>query len=370
MATSLKRHAPDEFDDVDSENVDPLLLSSPSKKGRTFDFDFSKSAKPASYVLTPAKPPAQYIQRAQNAGQKRKVSNLTATPSSELQSSQRTHPSSAPVPAGRSPKSKKAGILSRRRMTGSPFTRINPPAFATPEPNAGLPFSIDAALAGSVPNHKPKSKTQSTNKKSWHFEIHEDTPDAEMTNLLDHSTCTLDISDDESRAAAKGDQDNKENVPPVDGPTVSRISAQIPSSRRDMMTDTARSPLGDLEAAEFYAEGCDASSAFIVGPDDATDNTDDKCAAPCNQPDLCSPARPRANAVSDGHENWKDIIAQLAPADSAAVIEESSTYVDGSTNTEPAEIQIWESESAKGDDEEPGLGHKTEDDGHQPFSTQ
>jgi hypothetical protein len=38
------------------------------------------------------------------------------------------------------------------------------------------------------------------------FDIYEDTVEDEMSNLMEHSTCTLDISDDEGRRAAKDDR--------------------------------------------------------------------------------------------------------------------------------------------------------------------
>ena len=149
--STLKRHAPAEFDDVDSENIDPLIFSSPSKKGRAFDFDITKSNDTPLFAPPPAKP-TQYVERAQAAGQKRKAQE-SVTPIAGIK--RRAEPSSAPTPAGRSPKHKRIGILSRRRMTTNSFTRVNPPSSAVQSAN-GLPFSIDAALAGTVPKYKPK----------------------------------------------------------------------------------------------------------------------------------------------------------------------------------------------------------------------
>lgn len=351
MPSAIKRQAPQDFDDIDSENIDPLNFSPSSKKSRSFDFDVTKSSQTPLFALTPAKP-TQYVQRAQAIGQKRKAEEPASTPVSEPQSSKRVQPSSAPAPAGRSPtKSKKAGILSRRRMTASPFTRINPPTFSTAEPSTGLPFSIDAALAGTVPAYKSKSKSKSTHRKSWQFEIHEDTPEEEMANLMEHSTCTLDISDDESRAAAKEDKDNKENIPPIDGPAAMSLSTQITATRRDMMTDETRSPLGDLDAKEFYAEGCHASSVILVGVENAVDGIDEKTTAISRAPEPCSPERLRANAVTDAREEWKEVIAQVATQAAADIADSGLPQVDQPTNAEAAHIQIWESESAKAEDD-------------------
>lgn len=350
MASPLKRHAPNEFDDFDTENIDPLMFSSPLKKSRNFDFDMTKPSMTPHFTLTPVKKPAQYVERAQAAGTKRKAEESTITPINTVKSNQRVQPSSAPAPAGRSPKNKKIGILSRRRMTASPFTRVNPPT-PTAETSNGLPFSIDAALAGTVPALKSKSKTKSTHRKSWDFEIHEDAPEEEMANLMEHSTCTLDISDDESRVATKADRDNKENIPPVDGLTASiGGSSQIAASRRDMMTDEPRSPLGDLDAKDFYAEGCDTSSIILIAAEDEAQVADEKPAVLPEDPEPCSPAHMRSNAVTESRQDWKEIIAQVT-SNAATAANAGLGPTDDHTNGEAAEIQIWESESAKGDDD-------------------
>lgn len=351
----MKRHAPDEFDDVDSENIDPLIFSSSSKKVRSFEFDMIKSSQTPLFALTPAKP-AQYVQRAQAAGQKRKAEEPDITPNNAIQTSKRVQSSSAPAPAGRSPlKSKKAGILSRRRMTASPFTRINPPAFSSTEPSSGVPFSIDAAIAGTVPAYKSKSKSKSTHRKSWQFDIHEDTPEDEMANLMEHSTCTLDISDDETRAMAKIDKDNKENIPPVDGPTaaaffIQATSTEVTATRRDMMTDEPRNPLGDLDAKNFYAAGCDASSFILVATEVSADGADGKVVDVSTGSEPCLETHLGANAITDAREEWKDVIAQVATR-AAAVIGSELSPSDDLAQKEPVDIQIWESESAKGGDD-------------------
>ena len=353
MPAPLKRHAPDEFDDVDSENVDPLMFTTPSKKSRSVDFNVAMTSKAPLFALSSLKMPAQYVERAAVTGQKRKAEEPASTPDNAVQTSKRVQPSSAPVPAGRSPKSKKTGILSRRRMTASPFTRVNPPAFSAGESSSGMPFSIDAALAGTVPTYKSKSKSKSSHRKSWQFEIHEDTKDVEDTILMEHSACTLDISGDETRAAAKEDKDNKENIPPADGVATLRTFSQVMSTRRDMMADEPRSPLGNLDAKDFYADGCDASSVTIIGVEDVADDVE-KCNATSTTSDLCSPARSRANAITDANDGWKDIIAQVLPKSPLTAGSDSATLADLTTKAEPCDIQIWESESAKGDDETHG----------------
>jgi len=229
-------------------------------------------------------------------------------------------------------------------MTSSTFTRINPPTSSADDSKTGLPFSIDTALAGTVPAYKSKS-IRSIQRKGWHFDIHEDTPDDEMANLMEHSTCTLDISDDES-FPVKGDKDNKENVPPVDaiGYSASRITA----TRRDMMTDGLRGPICDLDAEEFYAEGCDSSS-FIIIPAEVC--PDEKAVAASNIEEPYLPSRPLSSTVMDGREGWKDILAEMAAKTAATATETSFSLDQESSKEEPAVFQIWESESAKGDDD-------------------
>ena len=342
--STLKRHAPAEFDDVDSENIDPLMFSSPIKKGRAFDFDTTKLKGVPLFAPPPPKP-AQYVERAQAAGQKRKAED-SVTPTAGIK--RRVEPSSAPAPAGRSPKHKRIGILSRRRKTTNAFTRVNPPSTAVESTN-GLPFSIDAALAGTIPNYKPKS----THGKGWHFDIHEDTPDEEESNMMVHTTKTLDISDDES-SLSKGDKDNKENIPPIDGPAAVASAMHGTAARRDVMTDETRAPLGDLDAKDFYAEGCDASSCIIVAAEDPCEQTTDKLSTTVNTQEPSTPPRPRAIAVTEAQAGWEDVIARFSAKTATAADADLKTVKDGSK--EATEIQIWESGSAKGDDDADAQG--------------
>ena len=247
-------------------------------------------------------------------------------------------------------------------MTSSPFTRINPPTFSAGGSQTSQPFSIDAALAGTVPALALKSKS-GPRTRGWHFDIHEDTPDEEMANLMEHSTCTLDISDDEAGSPFKGDKDNKENIPPIDGPAaVLDIATQVTATRRDMMTDEPRKPLGDLVAQDFYAAGCDATSVILIHTEDADDNMNEKSPIVCNIAES-SPSRSRANAVTEAAECWKAIVAGLNTDTVAAASEADLAQEEGASKEAATEIQIWESESAKGDDdvptEEPHSDHTT-----------
>ena len=311
-----------------------------------------KSEKTPVFTL-PLKKPAQYVEHAQAAGHKRKAEDVVDTePSNGSLKHQRVVPSSAPPAAGRSPKNKKLGILSRRRMTSSPFTRINPPTFTIGESQTSQPFSIDAALAGTVPGKALKSKS-GPRTRGWHFDIHEDTPDDEMANLMEHSTCTLDISDDEAGSLLKGDKDNKENIPPIDGPAAVHHSAtQVTATRRGMMTDEPRTPLGDLVAQDFYAAGCDATSVILIPAEDADDNTNEKFPIVDNATES-SLSQSRVSTGTEAAECWKAIIAGMNTDATAADCQAYHASEQCTSNEATTEIQIWESESAKGDNDVP-----------------
>jgi hypothetical protein len=174
------------------------------------------------------------------------------------------------TPAGRSPtRTKRSSGLgpSRRRTLG----RIDPPTLL----GAAAPFSLDAALKGTIPGYSAKSAPPKEPvlpvpdmKASWFFEIHEDTPEQEMTNLLQHSTCTLDISSDEEserkRNRDRAEGRDKENVPPPDDVSQTRRSPRAD----DMVVEKERVALGEMNTADFYAEGCDETSVIIVPEDE------------------------------------------------------------------------------------------------------
>ena len=124
-----------------------------------------------------------------------------------------------------------------------------------------MPSRRSPKKAKSIDVHDSKAK-------SWNFKIYEDSPEEELGNIMEHSTGILDISDDEESIAKKNDR-GKENVPP---PEVASViaTAPAPATRKNLMVDEPRSPLGDLEASEFFGIGVDASSVFIVPADEDT----------------------------------------------------------------------------------------------------
>ena len=290
-STGKRQRAPEIFEDADSENVDPFITSSPSKKSKT-----TTAATDASYVK-----PASFSLFTSPA---RTSSSLNATPS--VPSVRKAHASpsttrSTPITNRRgSPKNKRLHAISKRRASTSPFRRVDPPSFGMSSPS--LPFSIDAALSGSISTYTPKAPTVAATPasapvqkasaldesmpKGWFFEIHEDTPEQEAANLMEHSTLVLDISsDDDAETKTRNEDRGKENIPPPDfrasQPRQTAISvdddgyeteilADEPIKRRavrkfvqDAM-DEDRKPLGDLAPCDFYAEGCDATSYVTV----------------------------------------------------------------------------------------------------------
>ena len=301
--------------------------------------------KPAKFVLTratAARTPVTHLPPLTQAiGLKRKAESAPSAseiePERPLKSPRKVAP---PAPAGRSPKSKRIGILSRHRISASPFTRVDPPAFGSSKTGHGLPFSIDAALAGTVPAHKlrkPARKEPIAERvldgmpTGWMFDIHTDGKDEEASNLMQHSACTLDISDEETSKSEKFDEENKENIPPHPGmnASVSHAVAAMHASRKHMMTDEPRSPLGDLEASEYYAAGCDASS-YITIPwdDDVKSNIQNEMVAEAST--VYTSAKVDVDAV-DKTITWNDLVDVGKPTNNSTGITPAMTAM--STNT-------------------------------------
>jgi hypothetical protein len=291
---STKRKATELHDLDDFENLDPSLFSKRSK-GLNSSQEF---CKPYSFLLTKAASTPSLSHELSFSSTATTASGISA-PSSFLKSRTLLLPkspaaqlntslarSNAPLsaPAGRSPTrgSKRIGLLSsRRRTSGSGFSNL-----PTSSLSLAVPFSLDAALKGTIPSYASRTSDYAPSKasiaglhepelkSSWVFDIHEDTPEQEMTNLLQHSTCVLDISSDEEsnvkvqRERAEGR--DKENVPPVDDVSqTTRIGARTAIGNADaMIVEKVRDPLGEMNAADFYSAGCDGNEVVIVPGDD------------------------------------------------------------------------------------------------------
>jgi hypothetical protein len=287
-STGKRQRAPEIYEDADSENMDPSIFNSPTKKSKTSSSCDAGFVKPAQFSLftSPVKSSV----------------SLTATPlipSIRKALSSPNTAKSTPITNSRgSPKNKRLHAISKRRASSSPFRRVDPPSFAQSSPS--LPFSIDAALSGSIHSYTPKapasvvatpvsahqpiSALEDSMPKGWFFDIHEDTPEQEAANLMEHSASVLDISSDDDLSTKTANEDRgKENVPPPDWLASQHSRAQLdvldageeteieepvkrPRLRKlvqDAM-DEDRKPLGDLAPQEFYGEGCDASSYVTV----------------------------------------------------------------------------------------------------------
>lgn len=158
------------------------------------------------------------------------------------------------VPTGCLP-AKSSGHLSIRRKA----FRINLPHISNiSAQKVRQPFLMDARLSGAVisslPNIviKPRYMRDDTVPTGWKFNVYEDTKNEEMENLLIHSATTLDISEARAVIVANANQE-KENVSKMDD-----------TGRRPHKTDRTRTPLGNLDVAELFAEGCDVDSYFTI----------------------------------------------------------------------------------------------------------
>ncbi|KAL4750099.1 hypothetical protein BDW72DRAFT_120894 [Aspergillus terricola var. indicus] len=237
--------------EFDSENTDPTTpkptLKSTKRKRAADDED----------DLVPTKSPMKPTKSSSLSFAIFEDSIAPTTPKKTTQST----PKSAPLkPAGRSPQLKATKPFSRRAT----ISKSRP---ESARKGIGRPFSLATAL--STGKSKPKSQPAPASKMpaSWSFEIYVDSEQEEMTNLMQHSTCVLDISDDEGKDESQSDHRGKENIPPADlGTSLPRSRQEYPAAaaHKSDMVDEPRSPLGELNAADFYGEGCHAFSYAVV----------------------------------------------------------------------------------------------------------
>lgn len=186
-------------------------------------------------------------------------------------------------------------------------------------------------------------------KASWFFDIHEDTPEQEMTNMLQHGTCVLDISSDEeserklSRDRAEGR--DKENVPPVDD--VSQTSARRAARRAsedDMIFEKERTALGEMDASEFYALGCDESSVIIIPADEEDEEQQPAPTAVPEVDDLVPKPEVETHKPHVESRGVDELMGKSAePSAKAAVLEP----IEGTGES----FELWESGSAKDETE-------------------
>lgn len=242
-------------------------------------------------------------------------------------------------PAGRSPQAKSRKAFGRRSTTDT-TTRIEAPIGRLSALRANsAPFSIATVLSSG----KSKNKRRS-NPASWNFEIHVDSEQDEMTNLMQHSTCVLDISDDEGKT--KKDGRGKENIPPhelgIEIPNSAQQTSDPAASRKNLMTDEPRTPLGELKVSDYYAPGCDALSRVVIYEEEEpqkNEKKEDEKDGEKNVSDISTtetaptkPEKPSASTISS-------LLQATAPKD-------TSEPSDKSTGPSETEIEMWESGSA------------------------
>ncbi|KAK5056784.1 hypothetical protein LTR84_012316 [Exophiala bonariae] len=356
--TSLKRRAASP-ECSDSENVDPTLLDSLHKRKRsTFNDDVSLS-KPRYSLNVMSSAPRRRLDTA-----------ATSTPRLNTFIKPSTTPASAPAAAGRSPTRKRQGGLLQSRK------RFVPPSFGTKPPS----LSMSAALSGTLANRKPKEARQSatiedSKPKSWFFEIYEEseeTQDYKMNEwTMTQSAYGLDISDDESKAKDLLDR-GKENVDPneISIPVTRSMAAaanvkpvlRTARKRKDDMSDEEpRTPLGDLNPSEFYAEGLDATSVVLVH-DEPVESEVVVQEAETQETELTS--TPQFNFSSTSSLTSKAIDTLDTPSIDQilgtpqfqwdTVIDSRATTaveLDIAINSTSQDVEIWESESAKDENE-------------------
>ncbi|KAI1450082.1 hypothetical protein F5Y02DRAFT_171921 [Annulohypoxylon stygium] len=358
-----KRKASDSLDNDDFENVDPLLFS---KRSKGSDSVFKDSAiKPSSFILTKSAS-TNDIPAATRAKSPMPRPRSVLNPKSPVAKINTGVAKSSPLsaPAGRSPtRGKKTGILSSRRRTGRGFTRVDPPTFDLSS-KSSAPFSLDAALRGTLSsysgrNASPAVKSLLSNsldfsgsldkgdmKSSWFFDIHEDTPEQEMTNLLQHSTCVLDISSDEESESRRQREraEGKENVPPMDDVSqTSRPRAARQMSDDEMVFEKERNPLGEMNVRDYYSEGCDENTIIIVPGDEEDDDQPQQAEGGLEHAPETKSAQssiPAELSNEDGVQSIDELMQKTdEPAPGAAVLEP----MEGTGES----FEVWESGSAK-----------------------
>ncbi|KAK7420220.1 hypothetical protein QQX98_002873 [Neonectria punicea] len=349
------------IDTDDSENVDPTFFAKRAK-GSSSSTPAKDIFKPSAFVLKAAPPLVSTPEVRSYASPTKPASSSRRTlhPRSPVARLSSGITKSSPIyaPAGRSPtRSKRNGLLSNRRRTVGPYARVDPPSFSA---GSAAPFSLDAALKGTIPGYgssrpapKPPSNplVEDDMKASWFFEIHEDTPEQEMTNLLQHSTCTLDISSDEeserkaSRERAEGR--DKENIPPADdvSQTSARRSARLGAD--DMVIEKERVALGEMNTADYYPAGCDETSVIII-PADEEEQPEKAEAAPMTKNVALAPepktVEPAVDPVAEIEQDIDALISKPTEGSSKAAVLEP---MEGTGDS----FELWESGSAKDDTE-------------------
>ena len=125
----------------------------------------------------------------------------------------------------------------------------------------------------------------------------------------------MDISDDENVFQKVIDDENKENIPPQPGmnaPVMSAVLMQYEKAKsKSLGIVDHRKPLGELDATEYYAAGCDANSFIVIpGDDDLKSNIQTEI-----MPEAATQyttAKLKVEAV-DAEISWNDLVDMAKP---------------------------------------------------------
>jgi hypothetical protein len=348
LKASLKRRAVSP-ELSDSENVDPKSFELKRKRASADDDVSFAKGKPARYSLSSIPP---------STGPR----VIPSTPRLDT-NLKGTTPMSAPPAAGRSPTRKRPGLQQTRR-------RFIPPTVGIKSPS----LSIAAALNGTI-SHKKTRKVRTIEEskpKSWFFDIYEEPEAVQHDRMNDwtmsqSATNLLDISDDEGKVGKGHDDRGKENVDPNEPSipltrSMAAVNAAREELKKDIMADD-RAPLVEMNPAKYYPEGLDATSVVLVH-DDAIVET--AVVAEQQGDEAAVVAREKTTFTFKAEQTLN-----IDTSDIAAVIKVSEPKWEASIvpDTTPGDqsidandfpqrdpgddLEIWESESAKDENEKP-----------------
>ena len=179
---------------------------------------------------------------------------------------------------------------------------------------------------------------------------------------MTQNAISLEISDDEGKT--KAEDRGKENVDPeeVNAPITRSMAASLPKAqrvtRKDLMTDEPRTPLGDLNAADYYADGLDATSVVLVQDDEAVVPEPEAVKAQIVEEAFTAEAVPDATKETNVFTFDAAVTNEkMTTAEVGALLMACTPVRDTETSSEEpiaddGAIEIWESESAKDENEE------------------
>lgn len=363
---SLKRGAPSP-ELSDSENIDPSVFEASCKRKRGCIEDDISRAKSiwSNGCATPAnaKP---YLSRSGA------VTIVTPQTSAAIDVS-RVPPVSAPAAAGRSPSRSMGKPVSRRRFAPPMIRGVTSPA-----------LSLSAALKGTLAHKKARpvaakraASLEDAKPKAWFFDVFVETEEYQEYKMnewtMTQSSAALDLSDVQDRSLSSNvehvkvvaDDESKENVDPnaalgvsapgivASNPTVTTVEVKPSSS------EGSRTPLGDLNAADYYADGLNATSVVLVQDEVEHHSHEDGVADDAGK--LASQSMPAAkftlyaSSTTDNvaeHEMKEEVPAWAQRSSTALTQMQVGKLLDARESaTVPADIEIWESESAKDENE-------------------